>query len=169
MFDTQHHVMAERDRQIDREVDTDLDVDIPGETVDESPSEASRAARTRARIRKGAGKVISGRAFLLSLVLTLGGLVLIGGFLPLGTIGDLLGILVAAFLYGSVTDVNRYVELGLAGGLVGGGSALVGNLVLSLIGPGAPIVIFGAIAGGLAGVLGHYFGRDLRDGLTRDI
>lgn len=171
--------MAERDRQIGGEVDTDpdiddLDIDVPDESlqdVSESTreSDAARSEKVRTRIRKGAGKVLSARSLLLSVVLTVAGVIFIGGLLPLGMIGDLIGVLVAGFLYGIVAQSRRYVETALAGGAVGGGSALLGNLVLSVVGPGVPLVLFGVVAGALAGSLGHYFGRDLRDGLTREI
>ena len=162
--------MAERDGQLRGEFDVETDVDVPGEPVDEqSPSDATTGDRVRRRIREGAGTVVSGRALLLSLVLVAAGILLAGQVLPLGVIGDLLGILVGAFLYGVGSDVRHYGELVLAGTVAGGASALLGNLVLSLVGAGVPMVAFGAVAGALAAVLGHYFGRDLRDGLTRDL
>jgi hypothetical protein len=89
--------------------------------------------------------------------------------LPFGIVGNLVGIFVAAFAYGTATSTRRYVEFGLSGGVIGGGMALLGNLALSLVGPGLPLVAVGFAAGALAGGLGHYFGRDLRDGLTRDL
>jgi len=47
--------------------------------------------------------------------------------------------------------------------------ALLGNVVLALVGAGAPLVTVGIGGGVLAAVLGHYFGRDLRVGLTREV
>ena len=55
------------------------------------------------------------------------------------------------------------------GALAGGGSVLLGNFLIALLGGGLTIVAFGAAGGAVAGVLGHYFGRDLRHGLTRDL
>jgi hypothetical protein len=105
----------------------------------------------------------------LSLVLTVIGVVVIGAIPLLGIVGELLGIFVAGFLYGTITGENRYVEHALSGALVGGGSALLGNLVLTLLGTGLPLVALGVIGGAIASTAGHYFGRDLRKGLTRDL
>lgn len=162
--------MSQRDRQAERKADTDFEsgVDLPRDTVTDRAAEASRGDRVRQRIKAGAGTVFSGRDFAISLVLILAGVVFLGGLLPLGLIGDLFGIFVAGFLYGVVSPAGRYAELGLAGAVVGGGSAQLGNFVLSLI-PGVPLVLLGLIGGGISAFLGHYFGRDLRDGLTREI
>lgn len=172
--------MAERDRQVEAEPETTLDedftdldddfgVDVPRDSTADRNADASTGNRLRSRIRERAGSVFSARSFAVSLVLTIGSVVFLGGLLPLGTIGDMFSILFAGFLYGIVTESGRYAELGLAGATVGGGSALLGNLVLSLLGPGVPLILFGVVGGGIAGVLGHYFGRDLQDGLTREI
>lgn len=165
--------MADRERQRQREPDigddVGIDVDVPEQTRESSPQGAATDDGTRTRIRESAGNVVSGKALVLSLVLVVGGMVVGGWQLPLDTIGGLLGIVVAAFLYGVGSEVRHYVELALAGAIAGGGSALLGNLVLSLLGVGIPAVAFGAITGALAALVGHYFGRDLRDGLTREL
>lgn len=160
--------MADRDRQLQRDVG--VDVDVPRESVEDSRrSNATGGDRLGTRVRSRAGKFVSGRALVLSLVLVVVGILLVGGALPLGTLGDLFGIVVAAFLYGVAAEARHYVETALAGAVAGGGSALLGNLVLSLLGAGIPMVALGAVAGALAALLGHYLGRDLRDGLTRDL
>lgn len=165
--------MADRERQRQREPDigddVGIDVDVPEETLDRSTEERVTDDGTRARIRKSASKVVSGKAVVLSLVLVVGGMVGVGSLLPLDTVGNLLGILAGAFLYGLGSEVRHYLELAVAGALAGGGAALLGNLVLSLLGVGIPMVAVGAIAGALAGLFGHYLGRDLRDGLTREL
>jgi hypothetical protein len=166
-------VMADRERQRQREVDigenVGTDVDVPERTLESSPQDAATDDGMRARIREGAGRVVSGKALVLSLILVVGGMVLVGWQFPMDTIGSLLGIVLAAFLYGVGSEVRHYVELALAGAIAGGGSALLGNLVMSLLGVGIPVVVFWAIVGALAALVGHYFGRDLRDGLTRDL
>jgi len=43
------------------------------------------------------------------------------------------------------------------------------NLLVSLAEFGVPVVALGAGASGLAGVLGHYFGRGLRSGLSKEV
>jgi len=151
---------------------TQLDADLGVDTVEDPVADADDEESSdgfRDRVRAGAGRVVSGRALVLALVTSVVGAVLVGGAVPLGTIGTLLGIVVAAFVYGTLTDSSRYFEFAVAGGAVAGVSSLLGNLTLSLLGPGAPILAVGIVAGALSGILGHYFGRDLRDGLTRDL
>ena len=166
--------MAERERQLDRETTAD-DIDLDDEafdidavtSLDDAPSEDSAGLTDRLRSR--AGGVLSTRALALSFVFTLVGALALGSVLPFGIVGNLVGIFVAAFAYGTAGGTRRYLELGLAGGALGGGLTLLGNITLSLLGPGVPLVAVGFVAGAVAGGLGHYFGRDLRDGLTRDL
>ncbi|ELZ78238.1 hypothetical protein C455_11163 [Haloferax larsenii JCM 13917] len=123
------------------------------------------------------GRLFSARAFLLALVLSIGGLV-VGGAIPLvGFIGRFVGIAAAGFLLGLVGSKRRYVEIGLAGAIAAG-LAFVLSTLASVFAPfavqlladyGLAIAGVGALSGGLAGLVGHYFGRDLRDGLTRDV
>ncbi|WP_340100959.1 hypothetical protein [Salinibaculum salinum] len=169
--------MAEGERQLDRDAELDEEIDLDEEfdldidavtSLDDAPAE-TESAGVATRLRSRAGDVVSSRALVVSVVLTLVGALAVGGVLPFGIVGNLVGIFVAAFAYGTATSTRRYVELGLSGGIIGGGMALLGNLALSLVGPGLPLVAVGFAAGALAGGLGHYFGRDLRDGLTRDL
>lgn len=157
--------MSERDTQIQRDVGVDVSVGID----EEADSTAEDSGGITGRLRRMFGRIGSARALLVSLVLTVGGVLLLGGLLPFGMVSDALGIFVAAFLYGTLAGDSRYVETSLAGGLVGGVWAFLGNLVLTLVGPGLPIVVVGALIGLLAGTVGHYFGRDLRKGLTQDL
>jgi len=167
--------MAERDTQIDREVDDidvnlpdeDVGVDIPDGVIDDT--ETPESGGLRDRVSERAGSILSTRNLAVSLVVALVGILILGGILPFGTVGNLLGLFIAAFLYGTVASESQYLPMGLAGGAAGGVMAALGNLTLTLLGPGIPIVAVGTIGGLFAGVLGHYFGRDLRDGLTREI
>ena len=171
--------MSERETQRDvedvSEFASDDIADIGAEGVGMSgdrPARSEEAAAGqgfRSRLKRSAGSVLSPRGLVVSLVLVISGLVLVGGVLPLGTIGNLLGIVVGAFIYGLATDARRYLELALAGALAGGGWALLSNIVVTLLGAGIPILAVGTVGGALAGIVGHYFGRDLRDGLTREI
>jgi len=163
-------VERERQRSRQRDLDVDVDVDLPPEGVETSRSpETTTSGGLRSRVREKSGSVLSGRSMLVSLALVVGGMLLIGTAVGLGTVGDLLGIVIATFGLGTVSTDSRYVEVGLAGAVAGGGSALFGNLFLSLVGVGIPLVVLGTLAGTLAGLVGHYFGRDLRDGLTREL
>ena len=123
------------------------------------------------------GGLFSARTFLLALALSIGGLV-VGGAIPIvGFIGRFVGIAAAGFLLGLVGSKRRYVEVGLAGAIAAG-LAFVLSTLASVFAPfavqlladyGLAIAGVGALSGGLAGVVGHYLGRDLRDGLTRDV
>ena len=171
--------MAERDTQIDREVETDVDVsdvdlpdddggfgvDIPDEPLDETTRESGGGFRDRVGERIGVSK----RGLAVSAVVAIAGVFVLGSVFPFGMVGNLLGLFVAAFLYGTVAGDSHYLSIGLASGAAGGIASVLGNLTLTLLGPGIPIAAVGVVGGLFAGVLGHYFGRDLRDGLTRDV
>lgn len=163
--------MAERDRQIEPEEDTTggtVDVD---DLLEEPPRSetADSGSGIGSRARERAQTVATGRSLVVSLALVAAGALLIGGILPLGSVGNLLGIALGALLYGVGASRRHYTESTLAGTAVGGVLALLGNLVLSLTGIGVPLIAVGAVGGGLAGLIGHYLGRDLRDGLTREV
>lgn len=159
--------MSERDTQLSRDVSVDVDTGL--DTSDEQGTQEESGGRIRSFLDRTVGSVVSKGGLLVSLVLTVLGVIVFGAIPLLGFVGQLLGIFAAGFLYGAVTDSRRYTELALAGALVGGGSALLGNLVLSIIGAGLPLVALGLLGGVATATTGHYFGRDLRDGLTRDI
>lgn len=145
-------------------VETDL-----GESATETTTSRSLTGRVRNRLTAPVSGLFSPRAFLYLFVVTFVASLLAGLVLPLGGAAGLLGIAAAAFGAGLVGDRRRYLELALAGGFTAGLGALLNNLVLTAFGLGVPLIVVGVGAGTLAGVAGHYFGRDLRDGLTRDI
>jgi hypothetical protein len=159
--------MAERDRQLERE--EDFDGKVLGESPPSSGADGTGTSGLRSRLRERASTVATGRSLVVSLAFVAATALLVGGVLPLGSLGNLLGVALGAFLYGVVASTRHYTETTLAGTAVGGGLALLGNLAVSLTGVGVPLVAVGAVGGGLAGLVGHYFGRDLRDGLTREI
>lgn len=169
--------MSERDTQIDRDVDVGLDetVESRDTALGEPPRGTSGAARERATeesdswLRSKAGSIASSRSVLIGLVLAIVGAILFGAIPFIGLLGNLLGIAAAGFVYGLGSGARRYVEMALAGALAGGGIALLGNVVLAVFVTGGSLIAVGAAGGAVAGVLGHYFGRDLRDGLTRDL
>jgi hypothetical protein len=125
----------------------------------------------------GSGSLFAPRRFLIALVASVAGLVL-GGVLPfVGFLTQYAGLFAAAFAYGLLTDEAAYAEVGtgaavaaavtlLLGTLTGGGlvvgTDVIGRYGLTITGVGVGI-------GLLVGVVGHYFGRDLRAGVTRDI
>ncbi|QKG93761.1 hypothetical protein EXE43_21985 [Halorubrum sp. SS5] len=124
------------------------------------------------------GRWFSARAFGLALVTVAVG-VFVGGLIPLigGTIGTAGGVFLAAFLLGLVLSTRRYVETGIAGGAAGAVSAVTSVLGVGFL-PigidylsqwGLPLVAVGGGVGLALALLGHYFGRDLRAGLSREI
>jgi hypothetical protein len=91
-------------------------------------------------------------------------------FVPfLSVAGTVLGIAAGGFAYGLGSETRRYVEMALAGGVTGGAATLLSNLIVALVASGATLVALSIIASAIAGVVGHYFGRDLRAGLTADL
>lgn len=124
------------------------------------------------------GRWFSARAFVLALATVAVG-VFVGGSIPLigGTIGSAAGVFLAAFLVGLALSSRKYVETGIAGTVAGGGVAVTSVLGIGFL-PigidylqewGLPLLAVGGGVGLVLALLGHYFGRDLRAGLTEDI
>lgn len=133
--------------------------------------------------RRRLGRVFSPRAFLVDLVVALVGVGIassVAGVVPLpflGQIGGLVGLFLAAFLVGALRSRRQYLEVTLAGA-VAMGLVVLGGTLTSVFLPvgvsllqeyGVAIVGAGAGTGAVVSLLGHYFGRDLRDGLTRNV
>ena len=135
-----------------------------------SAPSASKPATGRAEsalVSNRLTRYFSPKAFL-GIVLAVGAVVTAGTlFLPLG--GLLVGTLAAAFAIGLLTSNRRYLEMALAGGTVGALTTLVDNAMLAVVGSGQTLLAVGAAVGLVSCVLGYYFGRDLRDGLSREI
>ena len=115
----------------------------------------------------------SGRSVLLTFGVVLVS-VLLASSVPLlgGIFGAPVGIFAGAFALGAASGTRRYLEFALAGALVSGLGAFQGSLfriaVFSDVGF-APVFAIAAGFGLVVALLGHYFGRDLRDGLTSSI
>ncbi|MFC6824504.1 hypothetical protein [Halopelagius fulvigenes] len=122
------------------------------------------------------GRVFSPKSFAVVLVCSLAGL-LVGGAVPfVGFVTRFLGLFAVGFAVGLLASRRRYLEVGLAGALASGLTFVLSTLttfvpfaVDFLAQYGVAVAGIGAGAGLLASLAGHYFGRDLRDGLTRDI
>jgi hypothetical protein len=104
--------------------------------------------------------------------------VVAGGAIPLvGFLGRLGGLFVVAFAVGLLGSGRRYAEVGLAAAVASGLGFVAGALsstfvpfaVELLTQYGVAIAGVGAGVGALAALVGHYLGRDLRAGLTRDL
>ena len=157
----------------------DLDDDIGRDAGADAGSdrEASTSGGRLRGLLPSAGPTFSLRSFLVVLAASLVG-VIAGGSIPLvGTIGRFLGLLAVAFAVGAIGSRSRYLEVGLAGAIASGTAFLLSTLT-SIFAPvavqvladyGVAIAGVGTGAGLLVALAGHYFGRDLRDGLTRDV
>ena len=159
-------------QDLDREVVGD---DLDGEPDREREREGGERSRSRGGVRRRLGGIFSPRGFLLAFALTLGGFLLgsavplVGAVPLLGGVLGLLGIFAAGFLLGTLGR-RGYLELLVAGAATAGVGLLIDQFVLSIVADLAlPLAAVGGAAGALAAVLGHYFGRDLRDGLTRSV
>jgi len=144
--------------------------DIVSDDGDES-TESSSSGRLRlgARFRR----LFAPRVFLLAVVLSVVGLVA-GGLVPVvGYLGRFVGITLAAFTLAFLASGRRYIEAGLAGALAAGLGFVLGTLNSALFPVvadyGLQIAGVGTTAGLLAALVGYYFGRDLRAGLTKDL
>ncbi|GAA0509059.1 hypothetical protein SAMN04488066_11630 [Halorubrum aquaticum] len=151
-----------------------------GDSADSTaPADASSVSGSSGSGRVGVdGRWFSLKAFGVTLLAVALATVLVG-LVPLigGTIGAVAGVLIATFLVGLLFSSSNYVETGLAGALAGAGTAVssvlgVGFLPIGIdyLGQwGLPLLAVGGGVGLLCGLVGHYFGRDLRSGVTGDL
>lgn len=128
-------------------------------------------------------RLFSPRDFAVALLLSFVGVVaggMFGGVIPLplvGSVGGLVGLFVVAFAIGLVRSRRQYLEVGVAGALAATATFLLSTLssaflpvgVSVLQDYGVTIAGVGVGAGLLVALVGHYFGRDLRAGLTKDV
>ncbi|WP_435077424.1 hypothetical protein [Halococcus sp. AFM35] len=160
--------MADRagERTTTRDTDELLaEVETTADEADGEPAQASDGPTLRERV----GRFFSVRAFFVALALVAVGVVL-GGFVPvLGAVLRYVGVFAATFALGAASERRHYLEAGLAGALVPTIGTLLEYFALTIAGVGLPVIAIAAGIGLLAGLAGHYFGRDLRDGLTREL
>ena len=165
---------------LDSLLDDDLAADERGGDADGDSAGSSAATATA----DDGGRIgVDGRWFSLkSFAVALGAVavgVFAGGAIPIigGTIGSIGGVFLAAFLLGVVFSGRRYAELGVAGAAAGAGTAVASVLGVGFLPIGIDYLqqwglALLAVGGGLGlavALAGHYFGRDLRAGLTADI
>jgi hypothetical protein len=144
------------------------------EVEDNEPSQPEQETESRrSRLTDKTTDVFSPKNFVIALVLISVGLFVTGRFIPIisaipGT--GFIGVFAAAFALGSLNSKRSYLETGVAGALVSGVSILFGNLALSIIGRfGIELALIGGAVGAVVALLGYYFGRDLRAGVTKDV
>ncbi|MFB6102963.1 MAG: hypothetical protein ABEJ73_10400 [Haloplanus sp.] len=145
---------------------------LDAENAADTPDGGERTGRFGG-LRRRVGRLFAPRLFLLALALSVVGVVA-GGSIPIvGAVGRFLGVALAGFALAFVGSQRRYVEAGLGGAIAAGfGFVLAGfdAVLLPVVADyGVQIAGVGTTAGLVAGVLGHYFGRDLRAGLTRKL
>lgn len=157
--------MTERTDQLTGSSD-EVAVDEPLDPVGRDAEGALDAPAGRTDETRGVRRWFSPRFFLLSAVLL--AVAVVGGS-TVPVFGRPLGLFLVSFALGLVSSERRYAEVGLAGVAVGGVGSLLRNAVLTLTGVGLPLVAVSAAVGGVAALAGVYFGRDLRDGLTREV
>lgn len=167
--------MAERTDQLSREDDAgevDLDAimdDQPDTTNEDVADDTSDGFRSR--LGRRFGKLFSIRTFGIALVLTIALAFVAGAIVPFvpDNITGLFGVFLAGMTVGVGSADRRYLEVGAAALMAGALTILLSNFTIAVFGPGVPLVAIGAGSSGVAGLVGHYVGRDLRAGLTRDI
>ncbi|WP_324664042.1 hypothetical protein [Haloarcula sediminis] len=152
--------MAERTAERTR--DSDADADSAASTVTDTGSLTDEA-------EESGGSYVSVRALVVAFVAIGGGMTL-GSLIPMVPFTAFAGIPVGSFLHGLLDRERRYVETAVAGGLLAGLSVVTSLLPQLLAGlDGTRLFAIAAAVGLVLSLVGHYFGRDLRAGLTREL
>ncbi|WP_135303984.1 hypothetical protein [Haloarcula amylovorans] len=169
--------MAERTEERTRE--TEATVDSAAATQTDTGVDVGRLdgfqTDTAEEEAESGGSYFSLRALLVAFV-AIGGGIAIGSLVPVIPFVALLGIPAGAFVHGLVASERRYAESALAGGVSAGlvtVSSFLSQFVLRGVAGGdlgmGRLFAIAAAVGLVLALVGHYFGRDLRDGVTRDI
>lgn len=167
----------QRSDEVERSRSTFDEIPSTSSDADIAHSKAGASDGRMAGTRRRLGNLFSVKVFLGTLLLAVAGMA-VGGAIPIiGFFGRFAGLFAVGFLVGLVASRRRYLEVGAAGAVASGlgfllstlGSAFLPVAADLLARYGVAIAGGGAVAGMLVVVLGHYFGRDLRDGVTRDI
>ncbi len=149
----------------DREPDAEHELTDPTDTTSDTGS--SRSWRSPLTSRLSLGRYFSPKEYVALVALLGAGLLAGATVLPIA--GRVIGMFITAFFVGLVASKRRYLEMMTAGVSVGAIAAVLNNMILTVAGSGQTLVAVGATVGVLAAVGGYYFGRDLRDGLDRDL
>lgn len=147
--------MSEAERTRERESET---------AVTETGDTAASDDRT-----ESGGTLFSLRALVVAFVAIGGGMTL-GSLVPVIPFTAIAGIPLGAFLHGLLDSQRRYAETVVAGALLAS-LAVVTSLLPQLVAGlnGTRLFAVAAAVGAVLGLVGHYFGRDLRDGVTQEL
>lgn len=152
---------------VERTRDSDADVESADSTATSTPETATDSLTDEPEA--STGSYFSVRALIVAFVAIGGGMTL-GSLVPVVPFVAFAGIPVGAFLHGLLDRERRYAETAVASGLLAGLSVVTSLLPQVLAGlNGTRLFAITAAVGLVLGLVGHYFGRDLRDGLTRDL
>lgn len=134
-------------------------------SLQESPVESRPGGDQSDRLRD----VVSLRWLLLGGALLVGPAVIVSSVVPV--VGGPVGVFVGAFTVGALGVARGYVLAGGVGVLLGVLAAAVDPRLLYLAESTrlVQLAVVGAVGGLLISLLGVYFGRDLRSGLTQDL
>ena len=158
--------MSERTAERSRETDSDDTAATSAEQTDSGVDVLDDAPESD---DDTSAPIVSLRALVVAFVAVGLGMTL-GSLVPVIPFTALAGVPVGAFLHGLLDRHRRYVESALAGGALAGVAVVTSLLPQLLAGlNGTRLFAIAAAVGGVLAVVGHYFGRDLRDGLTRDL
>ena len=160
---------AERTRETDSDDETSEDGALGG--VDTTATDAGQrvASSDAAESSDSGGTIFSVGALVVAFV-AIGAGMIAGSLVPVIPFTALAGIPVGAFLHGLLDSQRRYIETAIAGGVSAGAAVVTSLLPQMLAGlDGTRLFAIAAAVGLVLAVVGHYFGRDLRDGLTRDL
>lgn len=146
--------------------DTDTGV---GESAHVGEARASETGTSRVgRVTARTVDVFSPGTFALQLGAALVGVFVVGNLIPVVPFAGFLGLLLMTGLMGTLSSKPRYLEAAVAGGASGALALFLGSMTLSVV-TGGLLPAFGGVVGAITAVVGFYAGRDLRDGVTRDL
>ncbi|MBX0287590.1 hypothetical protein [Haloarcula salinisoli] len=161
--------MSEQTADRTRESDADAQsvATTATDTTDTTLGSLSEDATETAE--ESSGSYVSVRALIVAFVAVGAGMTL-GSLIPMIPFTAFAGIPIGSFLHGLLDRERRYVETAVAGGVLAGLAVVTSLLPQVLAGlDGTRLFAIAAAVGLVLAVVGHYFGRDLRDGLTREL
>jgi VIT1/CCC1 family predicted Fe2+/Mn2+ transporter len=157
------------DRTVERTRDAEADTAGSTDTASTDPRADTASGSAAETTEETGGSYFSLQALVVAFVAIGAGMTL-GSLVPMIPFTAFAGIPVGAFLHGLLDSERRYAETAVAGGLLSGLAVATSLLPMLLAGlDGTRLFAIASSVGIVLALLGHYFGRDLRNGLTRDL